>query len=197
MTTPAPYTPGPSLTRPREQADHHTHRGPALTTSPNPPDTCVFCDIVAGRAPATLIRAWDDAIALVPIEPYTTGHVLVIPRVHVPHLAADPEVTGAVMRRAAQLARDAMTSANILTSWGSQATQTVPHLHVHVVPRVAGDESELGLWPWPRWAQLRHTYHAADPTGRPLCLAAHGTASARWADATCPDCIHLTTTHHT
>ncbi len=152
---------------------------------------CVFCDIVAEVSPATIVRTWNDAVALVPLEPYTPGHVLVIPRVHIPDAATDPEVTAAVMRRAAQLARDTMSSANLLTSWGALATQTVPHLHVHIVPRIAGDQAQLGLWPWPRWAQLRHVYHAADQTGATLCGAIAGTASARWADATCSDCMRL------
>lgn len=150
---------------------------------------CVFCEIVAGLAPASLLRVWDDAVALVPREPYTPGHALVIPRVHVPDAATDPDVTATVMRRAAEFARDTMTSANILTSWGALATQTVWHLHVHVVPRIEGDRAQLGYWPWPRWAQLRHTFHAADPTGAALCGTTTGTTSARWADATCPDCM--------
>lgn len=164
--------------------------------------TCIFCDIIDGQAPATFVQTWDDAVALVPREPYTPGHSLVIPRVHVPNAAADPDVTGAVMRRAAELARDMMTSANLLardtvhsadllTSWGRQATQTVYHLHVHVIPRTSGDQEHLGLWPWPRWAQLRATFHVADQNGTALCGAGEGTSSTRWADATCPDCIRL------
>lgn len=152
---------------------------------------CVFCAILAGQAPSTIVREWDDAVALVPLEPYTPGHLLVIPRLHVPDAAADPAVTGAVMVRAAELARDTMTAANILTSWGRQATQTIWHLHVHVVPRVAGDQAELGLWPWPRWAQLLHAYHAADAAGTALCGDTAGTASDRWADATCMACMVL------
>ena len=153
---------------------------------------CVFCDIVAEVSPATIVRTWNDAVALVPLAPYTPGHVLVIPRVHVPDAAADPEITATVMRRAAELARDTMSSANLLTSWGTQATQTISHLHIHVVPRIPGDQVQLGLWPWPRWAQLRHVFHAADPAGAALCGAGTGTASTRGADATCPDCTRLT-----
>ena len=153
--------------------------------------TCVFCEIVAGLAPASILWEWDDAIALVPLEPYTPGHTLVIPRVHVPDAADDPDVTAAVMRRAAQLASNTMTAANILTSWGSEATQTVWHLHVHVVPRIEGDRAQLGLWPWPRWAQLRHTFHAAAWSGAAICGGTSGTASPRWADATCPECLRL------
>lgn len=115
---------------------------------------CVFCAIVARQAPARILREWPDAVALLSIDPYADGHALVVPRAHVRDAAQDPVVTGAVMTRAAQFAGETMTSANILTSWGAAATQTEFHLHVHVVPRVPGDRSRLGLWPWPCWAQL-------------------------------------------
>lgn len=135
---------------------------------------CVFCEIVAGRAPATVVRQWPDALALVTTSPYTFGHVLVVPRVHVRDAAEDPVVTGTVMTRAAQLAAETMASANILTSWGAQATQTVWHLHVHIVPRVEGDREWLGLWPWPRWAALALDVPEAPPgtiAGRSMAAA--------------------------
>lgn len=131
---------------------------------------CVFCDIVSGRAPATIVRQWPDALAFAARDPYTFGHVLVVPRAHVRDAAEDPTATGAVMVRAAQLAAETMTSANILTSWGAQATQSVWHLHLHVVPRIEGDREWLGLWPWPRWAALVLDVPQAEPgtiAGRP------------------------------
>ncbi|HEY3477867.1 MAG TPA: HIT domain-containing protein, partial [Streptomyces sp.] len=69
---------------------------------------------------------------------------LVVPRVHVADAGVDPDVTAAVMRRAAELA-GVVESANIITSVGAAATQTVFHLHVHVVPRRVGDGLAL---PW-------------------------------------------------
>lgn len=104
---------------------------------------CTFCDIVAGRAPAEIVQRWPDAIAFVPLNPVCTGHVLVVPRVHVPDFAADPEVSAATMRRAAQLA--GAGPANLITSRGRAATQTQFHLHLHLVPRDAGDGLAL---PW-------------------------------------------------
>lgn len=103
---------------------------------------CVFCAIVAGTEPATVVRRWDDAIAIVPLGPVTPGHVLVIPAVHVQDATVDPDVTAVAMRRAAELA-DA--PCNIITSAGREASQTVPHLHVHIVPRTFGDGLAL---PW-------------------------------------------------
>lgn len=111
-----------------------------MTTS-----NCAFCAIAAGDAPATVVREWPDALAIRPrsggVNP---GHVLVLPRVHTPDAGTDPDVTAAVMRRAAELAAEC-PAANIITSKGTPATQTVFHLHVHVVPRSEGDDLPL---PW-------------------------------------------------
>jgi histidine triad (HIT) family protein len=112
-------------------------------TSMTPPG-CVFCAIVAGRAPATLVREWPDAIAFRPRQPVTPGHVLVIPREHVMDAGIDPDVSARTMRAAAELA-DELDAANIITSRGAAATQTVYHLHLHVVPRSHQDGLPL---PW-------------------------------------------------
>lgn len=107
--------------------------------------TCAFCDIAAGTAPATIVTEWPDAIAVLPRRRgCTPGHTLVIPRVHVAHAGVDPAVTAVTMARAAELAAR-LDSFNIITNAGAAATQTVPHLHVHVVPRVLGDKLAL---PW-------------------------------------------------
>lgn len=105
---------------------------------------CVFCAIVAGEAPATIVREWDDTVAILPRGGCTEGHVLVLPRVHVADAGVDPEVTARTMARAAELMAE-HENANIITSRGAEATQTVYHLHVHVVPRVEGDGLAL---PW-------------------------------------------------
>jgi histidine triad (HIT) family protein len=103
---------------------------------------CVFCSIVAGSAPAAIVRRWDDAIAIVPLNPVTPGHVLMIPAEHVSDATVDPDVTAVAMRRAAELAEP---PCNIITSAGAEATQSVAHLHVHIVPRRKGDGLAL---PW-------------------------------------------------
>ncbi|MEW2623649.1 HIT domain-containing protein [Streptomyces sp. NPDC048106] len=108
-------------------------------------DTCVFCAIVARQAPAVIVREWPDALAIRPRSGGVNGgHVIVLPRVHVEDAGTDPEVTGVVMRRAAELIAE-LPAANIITSKGAEATQSVYHLHVHVVPRQEGDSLPL---PW-------------------------------------------------
>lgn len=106
---------------------------------------CVFCAIVAGDAPATITQQWPDAIAILPKGGGATpGHTLVIPRVHVNDIGDDPIVSAATVARAAELVA-ALPHANLITSKGSVATQTVFHLHVHVLPRRDGDNLAL---PW-------------------------------------------------
>ena len=107
--------------------------------------SCVFCAIVAGDAPATVVRRWESVIAIRPRSGgCTDGHVLVIPHQHVADAGVDPAVSAATMAAAAELAAD-LAACNIITSKGKVATQTVFHLHVHVVPRRAGDGLPL---PW-------------------------------------------------
>lgn len=116
-------------------------------------DECVFCAIVAGTSPATVVREWADTITIVPLNPVTPGHLLVIPRRHVADFRVDPHTTGRVMLDAAHIARGAGDSFNLITSAGAVATQTVFHMHVHLVPRREGDGLTL---PWTRACECGH-----------------------------------------
>ncbi|MFC7331403.1 HIT family protein [Marinactinospora rubrisoli] len=110
---------------------------------------CVFCRIAAGdpAEPATVIQEWPDALAIVPLGPVTPGHWLVIPRTHVRDAAERPEVTAATVYRAAELIGETGDDVNLIVNVGTAAGQTVDHLHVHIVPRKAGDSLAL---PWTR-----------------------------------------------
>ena len=105
---------------------------------------CPFCLIVAGEAPAIIVRRWDDAIAIVPLNPVTDGHLLVIPTEHVDDAAIDYALTGRTAAYAAELA-DTPRAFNLITSAGQEAAQTIRHLHWHVVPRFGDDGLSL---PW-------------------------------------------------
>lgn len=106
---------------------------------------CVFCRIVAGEAPAKVIREWVSAIAIEPLNPVVPGHVLVIPKAHVRDFTDRPHRVAETMRCASLLAHDLGGPMNLITSKGVEATQSVFHLHVHLVPRSAGDGLPL---PW-------------------------------------------------
>lgn len=108
---------------------------------------CVFCRIVEGKAPAKELMRWNNAIAIEPLNPVVPGHVLIIPTVHVTDFADDPLVSALVMARAASMAAwyPQFQECNLITSRGESATQSVFHLHVHLVPRAEGDGLHL---PW-------------------------------------------------
>lgn len=114
---------------------------------------CIFCKIVNEDFPAGLITEWPDAIALHPLNPVVKGHILIIPRVHVQDFASDWHVTSITAGRACEFVskqRDKQDF-NLITSKGADATQTVFHLHMHLVPRRAGDGLAL---PWTGQAAL-------------------------------------------
>jgi histidine triad (HIT) family protein len=121
--------------------------------APASPAACVFCKITHGLAQAVIVEIWDDAVAFVPRDPVTgemqDGHVLVVPRQHVVDYTESDDVAALVVRRCAQLTRSLRAKYgrdfNKITSSGSDATQTVPHYHEHLVQREAGDGLAL---PW-------------------------------------------------
>jgi diadenosine tetraphosphate (Ap4A) HIT family hydrolase len=123
---------------------HHIDRPPVPRKYPRP--GCPFCRIIRDGAPAQIVREWADALAIVPRGGgCTRGHLLILPRGHVADFTTDPVVSATVQLRAAQLAQELGGQWNYLTSCGPDATQTVFHLHGHLVPRTAGDGLAL---PW-------------------------------------------------
>jgi histidine triad (HIT) family protein len=121
---------------------------------PSPP-SCPFCALFADRslAPRDLTRLSDPTgdparpvvWGFTPLSPVTPGHRLVVPERHVRDAAEDPHLTARVFEVAAVLLQELQHPANLVTSLGTVATQTVFHLHVHVVPRSSYDELCL---PW-------------------------------------------------
>jgi histidine triad (HIT) family protein len=112
---------------------------------------CVFCRILAGELPATIVAEDERTIAIMDINPATRGHMLVITREHHSDLLSiDPEdlkATTLAAKGLAQRAADALGAdgVNVLNSCGAAAWQTVFHFHVHVVPRYHDDPLQL---PW-------------------------------------------------
>lgn len=122
---------------------------------------CVFCRIVEGTAPATIVQRWADGLAIVPLTPVVEGHTLVIPTSHVRDAASDHGITATVMNYAAAFASQ-FDSFNIITSAGRAATQSIEHLHIHVVPRSEDDQLMV---PW-------GTIYGDDPTAPHWCRQA-------------------------
>lgn len=108
-------------------------------------EACVFCDIIAGDAPAQRVAETPHSVLFVPLSPVTAGHVLVVPRIHVADAAEHPGVTGKTMSDAAVWASRQGAPFNLIASAGRAATQSIWHLHVHYVPRAVDDQLMV---PW-------------------------------------------------
>jgi len=112
---------------------------------------CIFCKIVAGELPATIVDEDERTLSFMDIAPATRGHALVVPREHSPDLlsidADDLAAVGLAAQRLARRAKDRLGAdgVNLLNSCGAVAFQTVFHFHVHVIPRYEGDPVRL---PW-------------------------------------------------
>jgi histidine triad (HIT) family protein len=116
---------------------------------------CIFCKIVAGELPATIVGEDERTISFMDISPATRGHALVVPREHSADLLeVDPEDLAAVSLAAQHLAgqltqRLGADGVNLLNACGAVAFQTVFHFHVHVIPRYEGDGLRLPWTPAP------------------------------------------------
>ena len=107
---------------------------------------CIFCKIIDGDIPSFKVFEDEKTLAFMDISPVNPGHVLVIPKYHVPDLMQIPtdwlKATVATAQTVAQAVDKALKpdGMNILQSNGAAAGQSVFHLHVHVIPRTAGDK---------------------------------------------------------
>lgn len=112
---------------------------------------CIFCEIVAGRAPKHAVHEDDRTLAFLNISPATRGHTLVVPKRHWRNLLdADPEDLAAVARSGQVVARRlrerlGCDGISVFQSNEPAGWQTVFHYHVHVVPRHIGDPLRV---PW-------------------------------------------------
>jgi histidine triad (HIT) family protein len=116
---------------------------------------CLFCKIVTGEIPATLVHEDERTVAFMDINPATRGHLLVVPRAHsrdLLEIGADDLAACAATARdlAARVkARLGADGVNLINSCGRYAWQTVFHFHLHVIPRYAGDPLRLPWTPAP------------------------------------------------
>jgi len=109
-------------------------------------DACVFCEIIAGHLPASVVYRDDSCIAFMDIKPVNAGHLLVVPIAHAPSLSdVDPAIGGALFTVAQRLSVAVRKSGlkaegvNLLLADGEAAGQEVFHVHLHVLPRFSGD----------------------------------------------------------
>ena len=118
------------------------------------PETCVFCELVAGKLPISVIDETEDVVALMDIQPVNPGHILIIPKRHAPYLAdLDPTLGGHIFAMGMRVAAALRTcgvrceGVNLFLADGEAAGQEVFHAHLHVFPRFLGDGFGLKFSP--------------------------------------------------
>ena len=132
---------------------------------------CIFCKIVAVEIPASVIFENESVVAFLDIGPLAEGHVLVIPRAHSGKMselpAAECSQLGAVLPKIARalLAVTGAEGFNLVVNEGRAAGQLVPHVHFHLIPRVANDRLgfrwDAGTYPPGRAEELVAAYQQA------------------------------------
>lgn len=107
---------------------------------------CIFCDILSGEAEASIVYEDATVVAFMDLQPVTTGHLLVVPRRHWPHLADLPPsaaaqlfTVGQSLAAALRRSRLPCDGVNLFLADGEAAFQEVFHTHLHVFPRTEGD----------------------------------------------------------
>lgn len=127
-------------------------------------DACVFCRIVAGSGAADLVLATDDVVAFLDVRPVFKGHVLVVPRAHLVTLPDLPDDLlapfFATVRRVAAVLPEALGAQGSFVAMNNVVSQSVPHLHAHVVPRARGDGLRGFFWPRTTYAEGERAQYA-------------------------------------
>ena len=133
---------------------------------------CLFCGIASGDVPAPVVLRTDDLVGFLDHRPVFKGHVLLVPRRHVVTLPDLPAELRSPFLEAGQQLATAMVE--VLGAQGSfmainnVVSQSVPHLHLHVVPRTKGDGLRGFFWPRKKYADEAEANSYADRLSRSL-----------------------------
>ena len=118
---------------------------------------CVFCQIISGDIPGHVVLETDDFLAFLDTRPVFKGHVLLVPRDHVETLPDLPAELGAgfiaASQRLATAVKDGLGAQGSFVAINNTVSQSVPHLHLHVVPRTKGDGLRGFFWPRVKYAE--------------------------------------------
>ena len=121
---------------------------------------CVFCAIATGTATAAIVASDDAGLAFLDLEPLFPGHCLVVPRAHHETLTDLPEDLVAPLfslaRSVALAVERAMGAGGTFVAINNRVSQSVPHLHVHVVPRKPKDGLRGFFWPRTAYRDAAH-----------------------------------------
>ncbi len=127
---------------------------------------CLFCAIATGEAEADVVLSDDDFVAFLDIRPLFGGHTLLVPREHVvtlpelPDRLRDPFLAHA--QRLATAMVEALGAQGSFVAMNNTVSQSVPHLHCHVVPRTKGDGLKGFFWPRTKYADAAESAAVAE-----------------------------------
>lgn len=129
------------------------------------PDTCLFCRIATGAEPAFLVLESPDIVGFLDTRPVFKGHTLLVPRTHIDTLLELPDDLMQPLLAAARSVAAAIGSAlgaqGTFVAMNNVVSQSVPHLHLHVVPRTKGDGLRGFFWPRTKYADGEAEEYAA------------------------------------
>ena len=113
---------------------------------------CIFCKIVKGELPAFVVFEDDCILAFLDINPLAQGHTLVIPKKHYENIFdIDEETLQRIIVAAQKIAQKmkkvlSAEGVNVINASGKTAEQSVPHFHLHLIPRKRGDKIDMNAW---------------------------------------------------
>jgi histidine triad (HIT) family protein len=117
---------------------------------------CLFCAIASGDTDGFVVASTDEAVAFLDIRPVFKGHVLVVPRTHIVVLAdLPPEMLApyfGFVQRLAVAVESGLDAGGTFVAMNNKVSQSVAHLHTHVVPRTKGDGLRGFFWPRTKYA---------------------------------------------
>ena len=127
---------------------------------------CVFCAIVSGSHDADIVFEDDETIGFLDSRPLQHGHTLLIPRRHIETLVDLPhDLVTTLFLNVQLLARTvvpAMDAEGSFVAMNNRVSQSVPHLHVHIVPRRKGDGLRGFFWPRQKYESNKHRQETRD-----------------------------------
>jgi len=132
-------------------------------------DSCLFCSIVSGKTETAIVYSDDDCLVFLDHRPLFHGHCLVIPKTHYETLHDLPaKIVGPLFKKVKMISAavlNAMNAEGTFVAMNNRVSQSVPHLHVHVVPRKKGDGLKGFFWPRTKYKSPEEMFDVAKKIG--------------------------------
>ena len=139
-----------------------------------PEDNCLFCSIVSGETKAVIVYENDESVVFLDHRPLFPGHCLVVPREHSETLSDLPEKSvGPFFKNVQMITRAveaAMEAEGSFVAMNNRVSQSVPHLHVHVVPRKRKDGLKGFFWPRTKYKSTEEMIEVGSKIAKQISL---------------------------